>query len=168
MKVTTAKFPENVKTAISDKLLQATLTQLQTGFVLNRTKASEGLDEFEKLRDQAASIKNHTRANLDAYLEIFEKNVYLSGGHVHWCIDDNEARGKILEICQNFGAKTVTKGKSMVGEEIEINPFLEKNNIEPIETDLGEYIIQLAEETPSHLVAPVSYTHLTLPTILLV
>ena len=90
MKVTTSKFPENVKTAIADKLLQATLTQLQTGFVLNRTKASEGLDEFEELRDQAASIKNHTRANLDAYLEIFEKNVYLSGGHVHWCIDDNE------------------------------------------------------------------------------
>ena len=157
MKVTTAKFPENVKTAISDKLLQATLTQLQTGFVLNRTKASEGLDEFEKLRDQAASIKNHTRANLDAYLEIFEKNVSLSGGHVHWCIDDNEARRKILEICQNFGAKTVTKGKSMVGEEIEINPFLEKNNIEPIETDLGEYILQLRNEAPSHLIAPASH-----------
>ena len=98
MKVTTAEFQENVKTAIGDKQLQATLAQLQTGFSLNRTKAIETLEEFETLRDQASSIKNHARANLDAYLEIFEENVHLSGGHVHWCIDDNEARSKILEI----------------------------------------------------------------------
>ena len=157
MKVTTAEFQENVKTAIGNKQLQATLTQLQTGFSLNRTKAIETLEEFETLRDQASSIKSHTRANLDAYLEIFEENVHLSGGHVHWCIDDNEARSKILEICHTFGATIVTKGKTMVGEEIEINPFLEKNNIEPIETDLGEYILQLRNEAPSHLVAPASH-----------
>ena len=73
---------------------------------------------------------------------------------MHWARDASEARRLILAILQDAGAKTVTKGKSMVTEEIALNPFLEANGIVPVETDLGEYIIQLRHEPPSHIIAP--------------
>ena len=73
---------------------------------------------------------------------------------MHWARDAKEARDIILGILRDTGAKTVTKGKSMVSEEIELNPFLEANGIVPVETDLGEYIIQLRHEPPSHIIAP--------------
>ncbi len=76
------------------------------------------------------------------------------GGHVHWARDSGEAREIILQILRSAGAKVVTKGKSMVTEEIGLNPFLEKNGVTPVETDLGEYIIQLRREPPSHIIAP--------------
>jgi len=76
------------------------------------------------------------------------------GGHVHWCRTPAEAREAVLQICRRLGAKSVTKGKSMIGEEIEINDYLEANGIAPVETDLGEYIIQLRKEPPSHIIAP--------------
>lgn len=92
--------------------------------------------------------------NLDFYLERFERKVTEAGGHVHWCRTADEARETILGLCRNVGAKTVTKGKSMIAEEIALNDFLEEKGIEPIETDLGEYIIQLRREPPSHIIAP--------------
>ena len=76
------------------------------------------------------------------------------GGEVHWCRTAAEARDAVLAICRAAGARTVTKGKTMVGEEIAINGHLEANGIKPVETDLGEYIIQLRREPPSHIVAP--------------
>ncbi len=76
------------------------------------------------------------------------------GGTVHWARDASEARTLILGVLQKAGAKTVTKGKSMVTEEIALNPFLEANGIVPVETDLGEYIVQLRNEPPSHIIAP--------------
>jgi L-lactate dehydrogenase complex protein LldF len=94
---------------------------------------------------------------MDAYLEIYQQNVEASGGHVHWASDANEACEIILSICRSADAQTVTKGKSMIGEEIGINDYLEKNGIEPIETDLGEYIIQLRGEMPSHIIAPATH-----------
>ena len=93
-------------------------------------------------------------ANLDAYLEKYEGKVKEGGGHVHWCTTPAEARQVVLDLCRSVDAKTVTKGKSMIAEEIGLNDFLEANEIEPIETDLGEYIIQLAGEPPSHIIAP--------------
>ena len=77
-----------------------------------------------------------------------------NGGKVHWAATASDARGQILDICRRVGAKTVTKGKSMISEEIGLNEFLEASNIPPIETDLGEYIIQLRGEHPSHIIAP--------------
>ena len=77
-----------------------------------------------------------------------------AGGHVHFAETGEDARGIILDICRGAGAKTVTKGKSMISEEIGLNDHLEANGIEPVETDLGEYIIQLRGETPSHIIAP--------------
>jgi L-lactate dehydrogenase complex protein LldF len=87
-------------------------------------------------------------------LETFEQRVTARGGHVHWARDAKEAREIVLEILRAAGARTVTKGKSMVTEEIALNPFLEQNGLHPIETDLGEYIVQLRHEPPSHIIAP--------------
>ena len=154
VEATTTQFKSNVKEALADTQLQNALDRLQSGFVKKRRVASERLEEFEDLRDRARDIKTHTIAHLDAYLEIYQQNVEASGGHVHWARDEAEAREIILSICQNAKAKTVTKGKSMIGEEIAINEYLEANGLEPIETDLGEYIIQLRGEAPSHIIAP--------------
>ena len=73
---------------------------------------------------------------------------------MHWCADAQTARQTVLDICREHGARTVTKGKSMIGEEIGINEFLDEHSVKPIETDLGEYIIQLRHEPPSHIIAP--------------
>ena len=95
------------------------------------------------------AIKRHTLAHLDLYLEAFESAVLAAGGEVHWARDDAEARRIVLDICRAANARTVTKGKTMVGEEIGLNAFLEAHGVTPVETDLGEYIVQLAGEPPS-------------------
>lgn len=150
--------PRNFKTASSaalvDAELQRALGNMRVGFIEKRRKARAKLPEFDQLRDEAKAIKDHVLANLDVYLETFEKNVVDAGGTVHWATDAEAARQSVLTICRLVGAETVTKGKSMIGEEIEVNPFLEENGITPVETDLGEYIIQLREEPPSHIIAP--------------
>ncbi|MDF1722417.1 MAG: LutB/LldF family L-lactate oxidation iron-sulfur protein [Minwuia sp.] len=147
-------FKTAAKGAIADVNLQQALGNLETGFVAARARAAAGLDEFEAMRDAAVELKNHILANLDYYLARFEERVVAQGGTVHFCATAEEARQTILDLCRANGAKTVTKGKSMVAEEIALNPFLEANGIDPIETDLGEYIIQLAEEPPSHIIGP--------------
>src|SRR5204863_6977517 len=96
----------------------------------------------------------HVLAYLDFYLELYERNVAASGGHVQWARPAEEARATVLAICRAANAKIVTKGKSMVAEEIALNDHLEQNGITPVETDLGEYIIQLRHEPPSHIIAP--------------
>jgi L-lactate dehydrogenase complex protein LldF len=110
--------------------------------------------EVDELRDAAVEIKNHTLAHLDLYLAEFERRCTAAGGQVHWARDEAEGRAIVLDICRSAEAKTVTKGKSMIGEEMHLNPFLEANGIQPVETDLGEYIIQLRHEPPSHIIAP--------------
>jgi len=154
MEPTSREFHQNTKEALANRTLQAALGKLTQGFPVKRKQAADRLPEFDALRDQARDIKNHVLANLDFYLEQFEARVTDWGGQVHWAGDANEARQTILDICRGVGAKTVTKSKSMIGEEIAINAFLEENGIEPIETDLGEYIIQLRKEPPSHIIAP--------------
>ena len=154
MQTTSHRFKESAAVAIGDANLQSALKNLQTGFVAARARAAGGLDEFEALRDEAVDLKNHILANLDFYLERFEEKVTEAGGTVHFCATAEEARQTILDLCRRYGAKSVTKGKSMVAEEVALNPFLEANGIEPVETDLGEYIIQLAEEPPSHIIGP--------------
>ena len=147
-------FPENVNVAVADPQLQRALGKMKTGFIDKRRNAIDKLPEFEELRDAAKAIKDHTLAHLDLYLEAYETRVTEQGGQVHWCADAAEARDKVLEICRAVGAKTVTKGKTMIAEEIALNDHLEANGIEPVETDLGEYIIQLRKEAPSHIIAP--------------
>ena len=154
MKITTPEFKSNAVGALNDKNLQKALGHVQVGFIEKRQVAADALPEFEALRDNAKEIKDHTLAHLDLYLEAYTEKVEETGGHVHWAQTAEDARNMVLDICRSANAKTVTKGKSMISEEIGINDFLEENGVEPIETDLGEYIIQLRGEAPSHIIAP--------------
>jgi L-lactate dehydrogenase complex protein LldF len=154
MEPTSHAFKENARTALDDAQLQRALGNIKTGFIKKRQAAVDKLPEFEALRDHAKAIKDHTLANLDGYLERYAAQVEAQGGQVHWCPTAADARQAVLDICARTEAKTVTKGKSMVAEEIGLNDFLEENRIVPVETDLGEYIIQLRHEPPSHIIAP--------------
>src|ERR1043165_7180943 len=157
--LTSPAFKENAKGALADGQLKAAMPGVETG-VVDRRRATVGkLPEFQALRDSARDIKNHTLAHLDLYLEQFESRCTPAGGNVHYAVTADEARAKGLEICRKANAKLVTKGKSMVGEEIAINDFLEQNGIVPVETDLGEYIVQIRHELPSHIIMPA--IHLT-------
>jgi L-lactate dehydrogenase complex protein LldF len=148
------EFKANARIAMADAQLKEALAKVEVNFIQRRRIAAENLPEFEALRDRAVEIKNHVLANLDHYLERYERQVIEQGGQVHWCVTPEEARNKVLELCRSVGACTATKGKTMIAEEIELNRFLERNGIQPVETDLGEYIIQLADEPPSHIIAP--------------
>ncbi len=159
MHSTAHAFKDNVGTALADPNLQDSLAKLKVGFSERRRQAAERLPEFEALRDRARDIKNHTLAHLDFYLEEFERKVTALGGHVHWAPTAADARRIIADLCRSVGARTVAKSKSMVAEEIALNEHLEALGIAPIETDLGEYIIQLRNEPPSHIIAPA--VHLT-------
>jgi len=154
MLATSPAFKQNARDALADVGLQKALNFTRPSFAGRREAAVAALPEFERLRDIGRDIKNHTLANLDFYLETWAANVERSGGQVHWCSTAEDARAAVLAICQKAGARTVTKGKSMVSEELGINEHLEKHGIEPVETDLGEYILQIRREPPSHIIAP--------------
>src|SRR5690242_9830436 len=154
MQPTSRSFPANARAGLADPVLQQALGLARTGFPQRRLEAIARLPEFEDLREEGRAIKDHTLGHLDFYLELYERNVIASGGHVHWARNAEEARAAILDICRAANAKIVTKGKSMVAEEIGLNDHLEQNGITPVETDLGEYIIQLRHEPPSHIIAP--------------
>ena len=152
-------FNANVRAALSNRTLQEALGGLDGGLVARRRSAVGGVADFEALRDQGQAIRDATLAQLDQHLETFERNAQLAGSVVHWASTAEQAREIILELCQKAGARLVTKGKSMVSEEIELNAHLQAAGIETIETDLGEYILQLRGEMPSHIIAPA--IHLT-------
>ncbi len=159
MDATARDFVANARTGLANPTLQSALAKMKVGFPDKRRQAVEKLPEFEALRDAGRDIKDHVLANLDWYLERFEANVKAAGGHVHWARTPAEANEIVLGICRRLNAKTVTKGKTMIAEETGLNDFLEANDIEPVETDLGEYIIQIRREPPSHIIAPA--VHLT-------
>ena len=151
---TSHAFASNARTALGDPVLQRALGNLKLGFPVKRAEVVADLPEFEALREVARDIKDHTLAHLDAYLEIYEANVTKSGGLVHWARNAEEACETVMAICREAGAQVVTKGKSMVAEEIGLNDYLDSRGIERVETDLGEYIIQLRGEPPSHIIVP--------------
>jgi L-lactate dehydrogenase complex protein LldF len=153
MTLTSPAFKDNARAGLADVQLQRALSK-GLGFVERRRLAAERLPEFEPLRDAARDIKNHTLAHLDLYLEAYEARVTAAGGQLHYAVTAEEARAIVLDICRAAAAKTVTKGKTMIGEEIGLNDFLEANGIQPVETDLGEYLIQIRHEMPSHIIAP--------------
>lgn len=148
------EFQERARQALSDVSLQRAMAKARGGFVDHRRDAVDALPEFDAIRDAARDIKDHVLANLDGYLELYEQKVVENGGQVHWARDADEACRIVAKICKDAEAKTVTKGKSMVSEEIHLNPVLEAAGMTVVETDLGEYIVQLAGETPSHIIAP--------------
>ena len=110
---------------------------------------------MEELRDRARAIRLHALNNLDRLLAHFADRVEEQGGVVHFAADAEEARSIVASILEETSSKLVVKSKSMVSEEIELNDYLDARGVEVVETDLGEYIIQLAGDTPSHIIAPV-------------
>ena len=119
-----------------------------------RDKAASGTPEWERLRDTASAIKRHTLSNLAGYLEQFEENARANGIHVHWAADAEEHNRIVLSLLQEAGVDRVVKSKSMLTEECHLNPYLERHGVEVVDTDLGEWIVQLRGEPPSHIVLP--------------
>lgn len=139
---------------MGDLVLHGALRNLADNFGERRKVAMESIDDWEGLRENARSIKEETLLHLDQYLLQFVENAQKAGTKIHWARDAKEACRIVLGLVNERGAKMVVKSKSMATEEIHLNYALEAEGIEPIETDLGEWIIQLAGETPSHIVVP--------------
>ena len=156
MSVRTAQFRSASAQAVADPKLQTALERVMGHFTEARAHAIEEFpgDSWEQLRERASAIKAHTLEHLDYYLELVDKSVTRNGGHVHFAADAEEAARIVLDIAKQAEAKQVIKSKSMVSEEMELNRRFEEAGVEPVETDLGEYIIQLAGETPFHIIAP--------------
>ena len=147
-------FDAAIAVALTDEPLQRALADVPAGFVAGRQRARAELPEFDRLRRTARDIRDHTLAHLDVYLETFEANATKAGSEVHWASSGDDACRIILDICRNARARVVTKSKSMVSEEIELRGHLEKASLDVVETDLGEYLVQIRGERPSHIIAP--------------
>ncbi|MEO0468380.1 MAG: lactate utilization protein B, partial [Bacteroidota bacterium] len=119
-----------------------------------RDKAAHGIDEWEQLRELASQIKDHSLSHLDQYLEEFERKATANGVQVHWAATAADHNRIVHEILEKHAVKRLVKSKSMLTEECHLNQFLEVKGIEVVDTDLGERIIQLKEEPPSHIVMP--------------
>ncbi len=157
MDIESDQFKQKVSAAVKDENLKAAINKFTGSVRSRRAESIENFPEFDAVRDYSVAIKTHTLDHIEQYLEQFESNVIANGGHVHWCADDKSAKQVILDICRSRDVKTITKGKSMVTEEIDLNSFLDNHGILPLETDLGEYIIQLRKESPSHIIAPAAH-----------
>jgi L-lactate dehydrogenase complex protein LldF len=147
-------FLNAARQALTDPPLQAALVRLTSTLMAGNRRGYAALADTDALRDHAKRIKEHTLAHLDRYLEQLETSVQKNGGLVHWASNAEEARRIILDIAQHTNSRRIVKSKSMTSEEIHLNPTLEAAGIEVTETDFGEFIIQLAGERPSHIVAP--------------
>ncbi len=151
-----ANHPEKLSTTLADANLQLAI-YAGTGRLIDHRKnaiAGDLLPDYEDLRTHANLLKKHTIDNLDYYLEQVEQNVAAHGGKVVFCNDGTEVADFILNLAKQRGAKLIVKSKSMTTEELDLNERLEHHDLEAVETDLGEYIIQLAGVKPYHIVAP--------------
>jgi L-lactate dehydrogenase complex protein LldF len=141
--------------ALADAQLQRALTNATTQHAVARTAAiTHPGAEWEALRERAKEIKDHTLSHLDYYLEEFTRHVERLGGHVFWAEDAAAANAYITSVARRHGVTLAVKSKSMMTEEIDLNSALAAAGVEAVETDLGEYIVQLAGERPSHITAP--------------
>jgi L-lactate dehydrogenase complex protein LldF len=147
-------FRENAKAALADTHLRGALKNATSLFGERRREAAASLPNWEALRSEARAIKDDTLLHLDRYLEEFVQNAESRGAKVHWARDAVEANTIICRLAVERQARTIVKSKSMTTEETHLNGALEAAGMQVVETDLGEYIIQLAEETPSHIIAP--------------
>jgi L-lactate dehydrogenase complex protein LldF len=152
--LTSETFDANARAALKDTQLRGALHNATSLFGAKRLAAAQSLDNWDELRSQARMIKDETLLHLDKYLEEFEANAEAAGAQVHWARDAAEANEIVCRLAKERNARLVVKSKSMATEEIHLNAALEAEGIEALETDLGEYIIQLAGETPSHIIAP--------------
>jgi iron-sulfur cluster protein len=146
-------FKESIHAAVNNANLTGALGRFSEAYRVNRAKAYEGID-FEALREQIVAVKSSAAGQLDALGEAFKRNAEARGAKVFRTSDPAEVKAYILALAQEKGVKRVVKSKSMASEEIHLNKALESAGIEVNETDLGEWIIQLAHQTPSHMVMP--------------
>ncbi|HWB97994.1 MAG TPA: LutB/LldF family L-lactate oxidation iron-sulfur protein [Bryobacteraceae bacterium] len=149
-------FDEKIHKALDDPKLQLAI-YTATGRLMDKRReavASQVLPDYQELRTQANALKKHTIRNLDYYLEQFEANVAAHGGKVVYCKDATEVADFVLSLARERRAELIVKSKSMTTEEVDLNERLEHHQLESVETDLGEYILQLAHERPYHIVAP--------------
>jgi len=149
-------FKSNAAGALANVRLQSVLKRFGGGFVERRATArlAYGIDAFEELRSASAAIRDRALAALDGWLLHFEEQATRRGTQVLWAEDVEDARRLVLELCARHGLRKAVKSKSMVSEEAGLNEALAAHGVTPVETDLGEYIIQLAGEAPSHIIAP--------------
>ena len=154
MEPQTRNFKQGAATALKDEKIQRNLKGLYSGFHQARISAAEATPNWEEMREQGRAIKSHTLDNLDYYLELVEANVTRAGGKVYFATDAEAANRYVVELARSKGVKVAIKSKSMISEEMGLNHQLAREAVEPVETDLGEYIIQLADETPYHIIAP--------------
>ena len=147
-------FRENARAALADTHLRGALKNATSLFGERRKAAAASLPNWEELRTQARAIKDEVLSHLDRYLEEFVQNAESRGAQVHWARDAAEANSIICSLATGRNAQIVVKSKSMTTEETHLNKALEAAGMQVVETDLGEYIIQLADEPPSHIIAP--------------
>jgi len=152
--LTTETFDANARAALQDVQLRGALRNATSLFGKRRLAAARSLSNWEDLRTEARRIKDETLLHLDKYLEEFTANAEKAGAQIYWARDAAEANDIVKKLARDRAARLVVKSKSMTTEEIHLNAALEAEGIEALETDLGEYIIQLAGETPSHIIAP--------------
>jgi L-lactate dehydrogenase complex protein LldF len=155
MEITAMHFRRKAAESLDDEKLQQALKKLQSKFVDSRATAIAELPNFTEIRDAAADIRERVINHLDGYLLRFEQEATARGAVVHWAEDIEDANRLVVEIARRHGVRKAVKSKSMVTEECGLNDYLASVGVEVLETDLGEYILQLAHEPPSHIVAPV-------------
>jgi len=147
-------FDQNAKAALADSHLRGALKNATSLFGERRKAAAASLPNWEDLRSEARAIKDEVLSHLDRYLEEFVGNAESRGAKIHWARDAAEANSIVCGLATERKARTVVKSKSMTTEETHLNDALEAAGMQVVETDLGEYIIQLADEPPSHIIAP--------------
>ena len=150
----TSSLSSRSSSALSDEILQGALKRATSLFIERRAEAITSVTDWEALRLRARAVKEHTINHLDYYLEQLVEKVKDQGGNVHWARTAGDVSDYIVALARARNITTVVKSKSMTTEEIELNHALEAAGIRPVETDLGEYIIQLAQEKPSHIIVP--------------
>lgn len=150
----TSDYTRKAKSAIKDQVLQTALVNLQEKFGKGAQRGYQAFPEGPDLRLKAHTIREKTIENLDIILAVLSNNIRKNMGHVHFAANAQEATQHCLDIAKQHDVKLAVKGKSMLSEEIGLNKALMAANIETVETDLGECIIQLAGEGPSHIIAP--------------
>jgi len=155
MQITSMHFKATASAKLTNANLQSALKRLQGNFVRGRADRVAEFGNYEEIRSAAAAIRDRALADLDVYLEEFERNAVARGAVVHWAETRQDVNRIVCEIARRHSVTKVVKSKSMVSEECALNEALEAAGVEVVETDLGEYILQLAKEPPSHIVAPV-------------
>jgi L-lactate dehydrogenase complex protein LldF len=147
-------FKSRIRDALADPQMRLAVHRVLSNAASQRAAGMASLPDAERVRDRARAIRSHTLCRLDHYLEKFATSVENAGGKVHFAEDASEACRTVLGLCSARGIRRAVKSKSMISEEIGLNHALEAASVEVIESDLGEYIIQLAGERPSDILAP--------------